>query len=227
MSVTLFRQARPYLPSFANGTTGGPSGTVTDGGQAGRVTFTLPTSGHADPSDGCWIAWPLRDVLRRSRARAATDLLSGIIRSITVTGPTAGKGVSAGVGIVAAGEDDPFGASSYSTLTGLKYKAARDIMTAEMDAGSYIELALSLTYGPTDGTVMTGLYPGPGIAIACYDSGNYGNARTRALNITTYRTTGAGSIPHLVAWAYREGASTGSESVTLDLMAAVSFVEQP
>lgn len=69
---------RLVRPSFSAGVTGGSGGTVTDGGQPGRVTLTLSSSTQSDPSDGCWISWPARDVLGRPLPAVQSSLAAGV-----------------------------------------------------------------------------------------------------------------------------------------------------
>lgn len=218
---------RPYVPSFAEGTTGGTGGTVSDGGQAGRITFTLPASGHTDPSDSCFIAWPARNALNQVVPDLA--VISGSVSpryptqpqgwasASTIAAPTAGNGVHIGIAVVAApGAADVVSTLAHGHSAELDYAANNGVRAARIFSGGWyvssaasnanidkvicagdlLQHAVSSGYRASDNRMFDSRYPG---------------------NETVLTGLNSEDPIWLVAYAYRTGASSGSESVTIDV----------
>lgn len=221
----------PVRPSFNAGQVGGGGGIVTDGGVPGRVTFNLPVSGHADPSAGCWIAWPAVDPLQRSIPNVASPLVSasdvranvpiGWAQLTTIAAPGSGNGVHVGVMVCAADlaanvtstAAQGYGAElTYTGTPGVRASLIRSAGWATSGADSHPDIGRVRVEGDL---LRNGVATGLSVAADVARGGRYIGAET------IIGSGNQGDPVWLVAYAYRTGASPGPESVTVDVSAAV------
>lgn len=219
----------PYVPGFDDGTTGGTGGTVSDGGQAGRITFTLPASGQTDADDGCYIAWRARDVTGKllpdcppslSSASDVRALLPyGAAQVEGVTAPTLGNGVRVGVAVVAAPS-----AANVTKPSAQGYGAELDYLATPGVRASIIRSGgWAVSSAETHSTINRVRVAGDMLrnAIATGLSSDADVARGGRYIGSEYilGSGNAGDSIWLVVYAYRTGASSGSETVTVDVEA--------
>lgn len=225
--TTYGRTLLPYRPQFADGTTGGTGGTVSDGGQAGRVTFTLPASGHTDPSDSCFIAWPARDALGGFLPDLAVISGAGTPRyptqcqgwasAATIVSPTSGNGVRVGVAVVAAPTAaDVVGTSAHGYSAELDYDGTAGVRAARIFSGGWF-VSSAASNANIDKVATAGDMLQNTVANGYRGSDNRLFDSRYAGNETVLTGFVSEDPIWLVAYAYRTGASSGSESVTVDV----------
>lgn len=240
MGVFLFDAGvRPYAPAFVDGTTGGTGGTVSDGGAPGQITFTLPASGHSDPSDGCWIAWPARDVLGRRVPGTSDPLTSpsdlrdavpvGFAEAVASTAPASGNGVQLWVGVITA----PTAALVTSTQAqGFVAILDLDPSNPGIAAGAIRAAGWATTSAiDNDASADTVRVQGDLLRNACcglYASGGNVSLGDRYVgaNVPLLGFNAGDPVWHVLG-AYRSGSSTGSVAVTADTRSGIITVGAP
>lgn len=226
----------PFVPAFADGTTGGSGGTITDGGQPGRLDITVSSSGHSDPSDGVYIAWRARDVLGRllpdvpdpvaSFANPRTQMPYGTaaIRLIG-TAPSSGTGLRLGIGVVAA----PSAAQAVSTSAqGLFAFLDLDDTNPGVAAGVVRAAGWAISTDADNTSSADQVRANGDLLRNCccglYQGDTSASLGDRYIGANQPLLTNAGDPIWLVACAYRAGASGGSVSVTADVRSSIMSV---
>lgn len=226
-------ESREYVPGFASGVTGGPSGTIADGGAPGNLLITLPASGHSDPSDGCFIAFPLYTDVGKPfpdlpSLTTGTESRYGFMPQgwacidLETSRPASGTGVNVGVAVVAA----PTAADAVSNnahgygaqldwdgaATGIRASLVRSVgwFIASAENNSNIDSAWVC------GDMLNN-------ALACgYDKSTnriYGSRYVG--NETLIAGSNSNDPIWLVVYAYRTGASVGSVNVGVSVSAKI------
>lgn len=217
----------PYRPRFADGVTGGTGGTVSDGGPAGRVTFTLPSSGHVDPGDACFAAWPARDalggllpplaVIDSSGSPRFPTQLQGWASVSTIAAPTAGNGVRVGVAVVAAPTaSDVVSTNAHGYAAELDYTATPGVRASRIFSGGWF-VSSPATNSSIDKVTVAGDLLQNTVANGHRTSDNRLFDSRYAGNETVLTGFVSEDPLWLVAYAYRTGASVGTEVVTVDV----------
>lgn len=220
-----------FVPDFSEATTGGPSGTISDGGAPGRLVIALPASGHSDPSDGCFVAYPLRD-LRGRRFPDVSEISLGTesrygwspmgwAQVTEVSPPTLGNGVRVGVAVVAAPT-----ALDVTSADGHGYGAELDYAATPAVRASLVRsLGWFVSSGAANSQIdkvrVAGDLGNNAVANGhrssddrLYDSRYVGNETL---------ITGLNSKDPwwLVVYAYRTGASAGTETAIVDVASMI------
>lgn len=222
-----------HVPAFADAAYVDSTGaTVADGGAPGRVTFSAMSSGMSAPANGGAVVWPLRDILGGivpdvapalgSASNVRTRMPFGALQLDVLTAPTLGNGVLAGIVAVAAP----------SAATALNITHAQG-MGAAWDGGATpgVRQILLRSAGYSEGTLDThadvyrvrALGEFGRFAVATGHSLDADVMRSSSSNLAENLITSAnqGDKWWLVVWAYRDGATAGTESVTVEVKTKV------